>query len=119
MKKDSLLKLKLKLTKEKKDLEKVLSSFAKKYKKLPDDWDTKFPQFNGSLEESADEVEEFTNLLPLEAKLELQLLDVKRALKKMEMDSYGLCEKCGKKISEKRLKVLPEAKFCSKCANLL
>ena len=119
MKKDSLLKLKLKLTKEKKDLEKVLSSFAKKDKKLPGDWDTKFPQFNGSLEESADEVEEFTNLLPLEAKLELQLLDVKRALKKMEMDSYGLCEKCGKKISEKRIKVLPEAKFCSKCAKLL
>jgi len=83
---------------------------------LPNDWDTRFPQFNGKLEESADEVEEFTNLLPIEARLELLLFDVKRALRKMEKGSYGICEKCGKKINKKRIKALPEAKFCSRCA---
>jgi len=85
---------------------------------LPNDWDTRFPQFNGKLEESADEVEEFTNLLPIEARLELLLFDVKRALRKMKRGSYGICEKCGKKINKKRIKTLPEAKFCSKCAKL-
>lgn len=119
MEKDFLSKLKERLKEEKRELEKTLSSFAKKDKKLPEDWDTRFPQFNGKLEESADEVEEFTNLLPIEAKLELLLLDVKRALKKIEMGTYGICEKCGKKISKGRLKVLPEAKFCSKCAGAL
>jgi len=118
MRRDLVLKLKETLLKEEKNLEKVLSSFAKKDRKLAGDWDTKFPQFNGGLEESSDEVEEFTTLLPLEAKLELQLLDVKRALRKIEMNTYGVCEKCGKRISEKRLNILPEAKFCSRCARL-
>jgi len=116
MEKDFLVKLKDKLKEEEEELEQVLSSFAQRDRKLPGDWDTKFPQFNGKLEESADEVEEFTNLLPIEAKLELLLLDIERALKKMETGAYGICEKCGRKINKKRLRVLPEAKFCSKCA---
>lgn len=119
MEKKFLLILKEKLKEEKKELEKTLSSFARRDKKLPADWDTRFPQFDGRLEESADEVEEFTNLLPIESKLELSLLDVKRALKKIELGTYGICEKCGKKISKGRLEVLPEAKFCSKCAKIL
>lgn len=119
MEKKLLLALKKKLLEKEKELEIILSSFAKKGKKLPSDWITRFPQFNGTLEESADEVEEFTNLLPIEARLELSLLDVRRALKKIEVGAYGICEKCGKKISKKRLKILPETKFCSKCARLV
>ena len=119
MRKALLLQLKEKLLEEKEDLERILSSFSRKDKKLPHDWDTEFPQFDGSLEESADEVEEYTNLLPLEAKLELQLLDVKRALEKIKRGkNYGICEKCGKKIGEQRIKIIPETKFCSKCAKL-
>lgn len=119
MDEDLIFQLKQRLLEERKDLEKILSSFAEKDKKLPADWDTRFPQFNDNLEESTDEVEEYTNLLPIEEKLELQLLDVKRALEKIEKGkNYGICEKCGKKIEEKRIKTIPETKFCSKCTKI-
>jgi RNA polymerase-binding transcription factor DksA len=119
-KEDFLKEQKEKLLKEKKELEKILSGFAKKSKiKKSYNWETKYPQFGEytTQEDDADEVEEYTNLLPVENRLELKLLDVKRALEKIEKRrSYGFCERCSKKIAIGRLKAMPEAKFCSKCA---
>jgi DnaK suppressor protein len=43
----------------------------------------------------------------------LQQVDV--ALDKIRRRSYGLCEKCGEPIGEKRLEALPFAKFCIRC----
>lgn len=116
---DEFLKLqKEKLLSEKKEIEKILSDFAKKDKEIKGNWQSNFPQFDANTseqDENADEVEEYTNLLPVEHRLELKLLDIERALKKIERGTYGICEKCGKKINKKRLKFLPEAKFCSSC----
>lgn len=120
MEKKNRIKLKEKLMKEKKELEKVLSSFAKKSKRLKGNWETIHPLFGQKPaieEEDADEVEEYTNLLPVEYRIELKLLDIKRALEKIEKGkSYGACEKCGKRINIKRLEILPGTKHCSKCA---
>lgn len=111
-----LQELKEKLKKEREILEKELASFARKDEKLKGDWDTIFPEFNGGrLEEAADEVEEYESRLPIEHALELKLRDVNLALEKMEKRIYGKCEKCGKEISEERLKLLPEARFCLDC----
>jgi DnaK suppressor protein len=115
-----LQQLKQKLEEEKAELEKILSSFSEKKEKPVNNWETNFPQFGSHTseqDENADEVEEYTNLLPLEYRLELQLLDVKRALEKINKGkNYGICEKCGKEIKKERLKVVPETKFCSKCS---
>lgn len=119
MEQQLLLKLKDKLERKREDLEKILSSFAKKDEKLAGNWQTEFPQFGehtSEQDENVDEVEEYANLLPVEHRLELQLLDVKRALEKIEKDkNYGVCEKCRKEIDKERLKIIPETKFCSKC----
>lgn len=85
------------------------------------DWDTKYPSFNGgsgsqALEEAADQVEEYSNLLPVEHSLEIQLRAVNAALEKIEKGNYGKCDKCGKAINKERLKIHPEAKLCEKCA---
>ncbi len=107
--------LKAKLEKEKAAIEKQLASFANKDPKLTDDWDTRYPQFHGNqLEDEADEVEEYSNRLPVEHSLETKLRDIKIALKKIEKDKYGVCEKCKDPIDIERLKVYPEAKFCTK-----
>jgi len=37
------------------------------------------------------------------------------ALEKIKKGKYGVCESCGKKISQKRLKISPEARLCLKC----
>lgn len=121
MKQETINNLKEKLEKEKESLEKELKGFAKKDKKLEGDWDTKYPKASGgtggqALEDAADQVEEYSNLLPIEHSLELRLQRVKKALDKIKKGDYGKCEKCGKKISEARLKVYPSAAYCKKCS---
>lgn len=108
--------LKKKLEKEKETLERLLSSFASRSKRVPEDWKTNFPQFTEKLEESCEEVEEYLNLLPVEHRLELKLLDIERALKKIKKGrTYGICERCGQKIERERLLLVPEAKYCRGC----
>lgn len=118
MKNDKIKNFEKKLKKEKVFLENLLSSFAKKSRKIKGDWKTIYPDFNakGKLEEEASEEEKYLKLLPVEHALELKLEKVNLALKKIKEGNYGICEKCGKKISFKRLKIVPEAKFCKKCA---
>lgn len=43
------------------------------------------------------------------------LRQVDAALEKMRQKTYGLCEKCGEEISEKRLDALPFAGYCIAC----
>lgn len=109
--------LKNRLEKEKKILEEQLRGFAKKDRAVQDDWDTKFPRFSPShsLEEEADEVEEYGNLLPVEGALETRLREVRLALERMDKGNYGQCQKCGQPVSTERLLASPEAKFCDKC----
>ena len=121
MEKDLLKELKGRLEKEKVLITEGLKKIAKKDEKLAGDWDTHFPSFNGGeaggglLEKEADEVEEYSTLLPIEYALELKLKNINSALNKIEMGKYGICEKCGKQIEEERLKISPEVKYCLKC----
>ncbi len=108
--------LKSKLEKEKSALKKELLSFAKEDKNIKYNWNAKYPnRENGNMEEEADEVQEYDNLLSLEHNLELRLKDVNLALEKMKEGKYGKCEKCGKEIEQERLLAYPEAKLCMKC----
>ena len=97
-------------------LEKELSRFATKDAKLKGDWDTKYHRIpEGNLEEAASEVEEYSTSLPIEHSLELQLKAVNAALEQIQKGTYGVCENCGKEISQERLAAFPEAKVCAEC----
>ncbi len=115
-----LKKIEQKLKTVKVSLEQELQRFAQEDKKLKGDWDTKFPKFNGGsggqiMEDTAEEVEEYTTKLPIEYSLETRLRDINLALEKIKKGSYGKCEKCLKAIDKKRLEVCPEAKTCIQC----
>ncbi|KPJ73700.1 hypothetical protein AMJ48_00705 [Parcubacteria bacterium DG_74_1] len=109
------------LEKEKVTIERQLRKIAKKDEKLPGDWDTVFPKYDGgesggaALEKAADEVEEYSTLLPIEHSLELRLKNIDLALEKIKKGTYGKCEKCQKGISVERLKASPESRFCLSC----
>ena len=120
MNKNKIDELKEKLEKQKEEITKELQKFAEKDKSLNGDWDTKYPDMNtgvGSqqLEDAADEVTEYSTLLPIEQNLELRLRDIDIALSKIEKGSYGECENCKKEIENERLEAYPEARTCSKC----
>lgn len=115
-----LQKLKAKLEEEKTLIETELNRFAQESKKVKEDWDTRFPLFNGeaggaALEKAADETEEYSTLLEIERGLETKLQNINLALKKIKEGKYGICEKCGKSIEIRRLKAYPEARTCLKC----
>jgi len=116
MKKEFLEKNKERLKKEKEELEKTLANFAKRDKKIKENWKARMPKMaEGRLEEEADEIEEYSALVPIEGSLELELQKINLALKKIKSNKYGICEKCKKPISLIRLKVYPQARYCKKC----
>ena len=44
-----------------------------------------------------------------------QYKDIADAFRKLQSDSYGICEECGQDIAIKRLEVNPLARFCIEC----
>jgi len=118
MDKDLQKNIQKKLEGEKKRLIKDLRFFAKKDPQLKGNWLTRFPFFGlnrSHKDESAEEIEGYENLLPVEHTLELRLKDIENALVKVKKGNYGRCENCRKKIESKRLEVVPEARLCMKC----
>lgn len=118
MNKKTISQLKRVLEQKKKKLEKELASIAHKDPKLKDDYDAEFPTFGltQSSDEEALEVSAYTSRLPIEYALELKLQDTNVALVKIKKGKYGLCENCKGQINKERLKVMPEARICLKCA---
>lgn len=45
-------------------------------------------------------------------RVDAALIDVDRALKRLDEGSYGVCEACGRDIPGARLQARPEARFC-------
>ncbi len=116
MDKKIIEELKERLESEKESIQKELENFAKKDDQPKGDWETRYPnRENGTMEEEADEVQEYGNMLPVEHSLELKLKAVNSALEKIKNGKYSICEKCGKEIEEKRLRAVPEAKTHLKC----
>ncbi len=116
MDKKQIEELKEKMKENKASLEETLQRFAKKDDKPEGDWDTIFPKTEGgSIEERADEVEEYSSLLPVEHALEMKLKNINDALERIKKGTYGKCESCGENISYKKLSLIPETKTCQKC----
>jgi RNA polymerase-binding transcription factor DksA len=109
-----------KLETSKKDILHQLEQFAKKDEdpNAPKgDWETKYPTRpeDPTLEDQADDFQEYDNMLSVEHSLELKLKDVNDALEKIKEGKYGVCEKCGKEIEKMRLEAMPEARTCMAC----
>jgi DnaK suppressor protein len=43
------------------------------------------------------------------------LEDIDEALRKIDHQAFGLCERCGKEISRERLEAVPYARLCVQC----
>jgi len=52
----------------------------------------------------------------LATELRSALAEVEHALEKLELGTYGTCEKCGRPISPARLEAMPAVNRCIECA---
>lgn len=118
MDQNTLQQLKNTLEEEREKLISGLKSIAVQDPQNKNNWITKPPQFepneygsHTSLEEEAEEVEEYESLLEAEHSLESRLLQVNMALLRIEKNTYGRCGKCGKELSPERLRANPSAEF--------
>jgi RNA polymerase-binding protein DksA len=55
----------------------------------------------------------------IDATLRDELKQIDEALQKIEVGSYGICERCKKPIAPARLEALPYATLCIDCAALI
>ncbi len=107
--------LKEKLEENKKSLEDMLSNFAEKDNVPKGDWETKYPKFTSDDDGVADEIEEYSSLVPTEHALEIKLKNIDDALERIEKGEYGKCENCNKDIPYEKLVITPEKKTCIDC----
>ena len=99
------------LKKQKKDTEKKMDSLAK---------EDPFEDTDRLIDNAAidTEVKEQVGHERIEAiKLELSrnLVRIRKALTKIRIGKYGICERCGKMIDTDRLAVMPTAELCLEC----
>ena len=105
------------LTQFKNQLIKIKRGIEKRIKSL-----YKVPDFGSDVDsgdEETDEAEEFGAQLSIAQTYKERLADVDVALRKIEKKKYGICEKCGKKISVDVLNVVPESRLCKECKKKL
>lgn len=76
---------------------------------------SKFPQYGEKEEDNTQELVEFVDKKGMEEKINLLLTEINMALKKIENNQYGICEKCGQPIDRARLSAFPAASKCIKC----
>ncbi len=67
-----------------------------------------------SADQSALDMDQGIDSSLLEMKYE-QYKDIADAFRKLQNNTYGLCEECGQEIDIKRLQVNPLARFCIAC----
>jgi DnaK suppressor protein len=107
-----------KLTKPvKKYLEKRIVELKQSEKKLKrgDPFSDSARATNNSLEEDVDE-----QIGHFEAEVKVsfikkQIIEFRKALSKIKIGKYGICDKCGEMIDTDRLAVRPEATICLRC----
>jgi len=101
-------------------LQRDLGDIGRKDPKKPNHYETTYPESgSNSDDDNAMEIAEFTDDLSLEAKLEAELRDTRKALEAIEKGKYGICKYCGKEIDQRRLEARPTSSSCIQCKKAL
>jgi len=67
--------------------------------------------------QDADAAEQFghARVSALKEQLDRGIIQVRKALTRIKIGKYGICEDCGEMIDTDRLTIYPEATLCAKC----
>ena len=93
---------------QRKKLEKKLEQLSKRQREL-----AAFPDIGNSLDDAAQETSEFEGNLALKDSVDQSLKAVKRALKRIESGTYGICKKTHEPIEKARLQLIPETEYAA------
>jgi len=106
----------------KKEIERTRKRLEKDRKKLLDDIERIRSKENEYLNNTVgDNIDQASSeyhrerLFYLSGRARNKLDAIEDSLMKIDEGRYGICEKCGKKITDNRLKAIPYARLCIKC----
>jgi len=71
---------------------------------------------NASPDTDASEQFGHQNVSALKTQIDRKLIQIRKALTRIKIGKYGICESCGKMIDTDRLTVMPETTLCAECA---
>jgi len=106
---------KKKLEAELKTVEAELETVGRKNPSNPLDWEAKEGDIDVDVAEEAEiaeGIEQYENNSAILKQLETRYNEIKDALAKIDMGTYGICEISGLPIEEDRLEVNPAARTC-------
>lgn len=106
-------KIKVQLIAERERIQAALSGVSHKDKNGT--YETVYPDYGDKEDENAAEVTDFSKNKTIEANLEVLLEQANKAIKKIEANTYGVCDNCGNQIPEPRLTAYPSALLCIEC----
>ncbi len=107
MKEDDLLRLRVKLLRQRQELLRARHGLEQDWKDLSE------PEIEK--EEIAQRSARSELFRQLDERETQELTDIDWALDKMEVASFGICEACGDHISLSRLEVEPATRYCLDC----
>ncbi len=70
---------------------------------------------NASPDDDAAEQFGHARVSAIRKELDRKIIQTRKALTRIKIGKYGICENCGKMIDTDRLMVYPEATLCAKC----
>lgn len=70
---------------------------------------------NASSDADASEQFGHANVEGLRKEIDKKLVQIRKALSRIKIGKYGICEECGEMIDTDRLMIFPEATVCIKC----
>ncbi|MFH0863928.1 MAG: TraR/DksA C4-type zinc finger protein [Candidatus Gottesmanbacteria bacterium] len=70
---------------------------------------------NASIDTEVKEQEGHERVEAIKLELSKNLVRIRKALTKIKIGKYGICERCGKMIDTDRLAVMPAAELCLEC----
>lgn len=70
---------------------------------------------NAAVDTEAAEQFGHANVSAIRKEIDTALIRVKKALSRIKIGKYGVCEDCGKMIDTKRLTINPAASYCVEC----
>ncbi len=107
-KQKGLLNLKKKLIKRREELLKMISSSKEKERNISE-------VDRGDDVDRATTSENREMVFIISSREREELKNIEQALLKIDNGTYGICDGCEKKISKKRLEILPFTHYCSDC----
>ena len=72
---------------------------------------------NAAIDTEAEEQFGHSMSSALKEQLDRRMIQTRKALTRIKLGKYGICENCGKMIDTDRLMIYPDATYCINCEN--